>query len=395
MTLNTSIDITNVITTTISSVEPHTSVLTSYGTLSTSLGTSVSQTVGTVLGTGLQGDQGIPGASAYDVWVAEGNIGTEQDFLDSLVSTVPGPQGVQGPVGPQGVQGIQGIQGVKGDTGDVGPQGPQGNTGATGTDGESAYAVAVANGFVGTEAAWLASLVGPTGPTGPTGNTGPQGAQGIQGPMGNTGPKGDTGDQGITGPAGLSAYQVATNSGFVGTESQWLASLIGPQGATGPKGDTGQQGIQGPAGQDGHSPVVTLVGDQISVDGVVQGPHLTGPAGSDSPLTEAPVDGKQYARKDGGWVEIVGGSGGAMATFDATLNFGSNKSIATASISDTTMTTTKVIQCFYTDKLDEVAILNMRVNERSRTAGVGFEVIGVAPDGAFGTYPVRCIVSGS
>jgi hypothetical protein len=42
-----------------------------------------------------------------------------------------------------------------------------------------------------------------------------------------------------------------------------------------------------------------------------------------------------------------------------------------------------------------VAILSMRVNERSRTDGVGFEVIGVAPDGAFGTYPVRCIVSGS
>ena len=134
----------------------------------------------------------------------------------------------------------------------------------------------------------------------------------------------------------MSAYHVATNSGFVGTESQWLASLVGPQGAAGPKGDAGQQGpqgvqgikgdtgetgqqgiqgiqgtqgIQGPAGQDGHSPVVTLVGDQISVDGVVQGPHLTGPAGSDSPLTEAPVDGKQYARKDGAWAEVGGGGG--------------------------------------------------------------------------------------
>ena len=52
--------------------------------------------------------------------------------------------------------------------------------------------------------------------------------------------------------------------------------------------DWGTQGIQGPAGQDGHSPVVTLVGDRISVNGVVQGPHLTVQR-SDSPLTEAPV----------------------------------------------------------------------------------------------------------
>lgn len=42
-------------------------------------------------------------------------------------------------------------------------QGPQGDTGAAGTDGtngDSAYEIAVANGFVGTEAAWLASLNG-------------------------------------------------------------------------------------------------------------------------------------------------------------------------------------------------------------------------------------------
>ena len=38
--------------------------------------------------------------------------------------------------------------------------------GAPGDDGLSAYEVAVANGFVGTESEWLASLVGPPGPTG-------------------------------------------------------------------------------------------------------------------------------------------------------------------------------------------------------------------------------------
>lgn len=67
---------------------------------------------------------------------------------------------VQGERGPQGVQGIQGPQGETGATGATG------QTGATGADGKSAYQVAVDNGFSGNEAAWLASLVGPTGATG-------------------------------------------------------------------------------------------------------------------------------------------------------------------------------------------------------------------------------------
>lgn len=39
----------------------------------------------------------------------------------------------------------------------------KGDTGLTGDDGDTAYEVAVTNGFVGTQAAWLASLVGPQG----------------------------------------------------------------------------------------------------------------------------------------------------------------------------------------------------------------------------------------
>ena len=48
------------------------------------------------------------GLSAYEVWLAEGHTGSEQDFLDSLVSTVPGPQGVQGPTGATASQEIRG-----------------------------------------------------------------------------------------------------------------------------------------------------------------------------------------------------------------------------------------------------------------------------------------------
>lgn len=102
-------------------------------------------------------------------------------------------------------------------------------------DGASAYEVAVAEGFVGTEAAWLASLVGPagedgadgatgaTGPAGPAGPAGPQGIQGLTGPAGPAGPAGKDGDVGATGPAG-------------------------PTGATGPAGPTGPPGADGAAG---------------------------------------------------------------------------------------------------------------------------------------------------
>lgn len=46
--------------------------------------------------------------------------------------------------------------------------------------------------------------------------------------------------------SGLSAYQVAVNNGYVGSESQWIASL---QGATGPTGATGSIGLTGATGQ--------------------------------------------------------------------------------------------------------------------------------------------------
>lgn len=44
------------------------------------------------------------------------------------------------------------------------------------------------------------------------------------------------GSGGTPGPAGLSAYQVAVQNGFQGTEQEWLASLRGPQGPRGPSG---------------------------------------------------------------------------------------------------------------------------------------------------------------
>lgn len=59
------------------------------------------------------------------------------------------------------------------------------------------------------------------------------------------GPKGDN---------GASAYEVALENGFKGTEKEWLASLQGAQGkdgATGPKGDKGDKGDIGATGEKG------------------------------------------------------------------------------------------------------------------------------------------------
>ncbi|MEO3860111.1 collagen-like protein [Acrocarpospora sp. B8E8] len=89
--------------------------------------------------------------------------------------------------------------GPEGPPGEPGEDGENGAPGAAGADGSSAYDIAVAHGFVGTETAWVASLKGDQGVQGLPGETGEQGIQGLEGLQG---PKGDTGDQGIQGEPG-------------------------------------------------------------------------------------------------------------------------------------------------------------------------------------------------
>ncbi len=96
---------------------------------------------------GLDGQDGVDGqdgASAYDIWLSQGNTGTEADFLISLI----------GPAGPAGADGTDGADGA------TGPQGPAGPTGADGADGA-------------------------TGPQGPAGPAGPAGADGVDGLLPN------------------------------------------------------------------------------------------------------------------------------------------------------------------------------------------------------------------
>lgn len=281
--------------------------------------------------------KGLQGDSAYTVAVNQGFVGTQAQWLASLV----------GPKGDQGIQGIQGIQGVQGNTGpqgtslayigdfasaaaipagtlsqvatagghiffnngttwvDSGPvaQGPQGIQGIqgvkgdTGATGQSAYDLAVAGGFVGTQAAWLQTLVGPAGASAvdaaiaagklqpgatindyitlTTGPQGPAGADGATGPQGQTGPAisiigqlSDSSQLPATGTAGT-GYAIPDSSTpgtyncwiWLSTTSQWfnLGHVVGAQGPQGIQGLRGIQGLTGPQGATGAQGTLWIV----------------------------------------------------------------------------------------------------------------------------------------
>ena len=59
---------------------------------------------------GKDGKDGVNGKSAYDLWLANGNTGSEADFLESL----------KGPKGADGTNGTNSEKGEKGDKGDKG-----------------------------------------------------------------------------------------------------------------------------------------------------------------------------------------------------------------------------------------------------------------------------------
>lgn len=90
-----------------------------------------------------------------------------------------------------------------------------------GTDGKSAFEIAVEYGFVGTEAEWLESLKGVDG------------RNGVDGLSGKDGKNGTDGLPGRDGIDGKSAYIIAIEHGFTGTENEWLQSLKGADGKDG------------------------------------------------------------------------------------------------------------------------------------------------------------------
>ena len=135
--------------------------------------------------------------------------------------------------------------------------------GKDGADGKSAYQIAVDNGYPGTEQAWLASLKGDKGDTGEPGAAGEKGEPGEKGDTGAAGKDGRDGTDGAAGrdgANGASAYEIAVQHGYSGSETAWLESLhgadgakgdTGATGAKGEKGDKGDPGATGAAGKDG------------------------------------------------------------------------------------------------------------------------------------------------
>lgn len=90
-----------------------------------------------------------------------------------------------------------------------------------GKDGKSAFEIAIEHGFVGTEVEWLESLKGVDGKDGVNGKDGCDGRNGADGLPGRDGID------------GKSAYIIAVEHGFSGTETEWFQSLKGADGKDG------------------------------------------------------------------------------------------------------------------------------------------------------------------
>ena len=76
-----------------------------------------------------------------------------------------------------------------------------------------------------------------------------KGEKGDTGSPGADGKDGADGMDGAPGADGKSAYDIAVDNGFVGTEAEWLESLKGADGANGADGKDGTNGA------DGYTPV--------------------------------------------------------------------------------------------------------------------------------------------
>ena len=203
----------------------------------------------------------IPPAYHFRSGVTHGNVGSALDDLDSRVYNLeqnPGGGG-QGPAGPAGADGL------------------------------SAYEVAVKNGFAGSETEWLASLKGADGRDGRDGIDGRDGERGEKGDNGDPGEpggsgSGEPGPEGPQGPAGAdgrdgvdgakgddgrSAYEVAVDEGFQGSQAEWLASLKGADGRDGRDGARAVAGrnIDVQDNQDGTQTVSLAKNVDLGEDG--------------------------------------------------------------------------------------------------------------------------------
>lgn len=136
--------------------------------------------------------------------------------------------------------------------------GPQGEKGEDGSDGKSAYQLAVANGFGGAEAEWLASLKGADGAPGAKGEDGKDGDKGEDGAPGANGADGVSPTVATLAVEGGTTVSITDKDGI-----KTFTILNGKDGAPGAKGEDGKQGeqgiqgIQGPQGIPGATYTIT------------------------------------------------------------------------------------------------------------------------------------------
>lgn len=272
------------------------------------------------------GQVGPEGKSTYQVWLDNGNTGSQIDFLNAQ----KGAKGDQGDVGPKGDPGADGknantvnilgkvadeaslpagadagdaylvgtsvfvsdgtgdwenlgaFQGPKGDQGDTGPKGDKGDKGDQGLVGKDNYALAVSNGFTGSLSDYLAAQKGAKGDTGATGPRGQQGLKGDKGDvgagltiLGSKNTEGDLPSNPVTGDAWLIGDDLYV---YTGTAWENTGPVRGPQGVDGPqgakgdkgdKGDKGNQGVKGDTGAVGPAGPVGPQGTGLKPKGTV------------------------------------------------------------------------------------------------------------------------------
>lgn len=256
---------------------------------------------------GDRGPQGVRGAQGQ--FGAKGERGPQgirgergEQGLQGLPGRTgePGPRGAQGDPGapgPEGPKGPPGETGELGPAGPTGPQGAQGEQGPAGRDGKDADPEAVA-GLIATEVARAVTEL----PVPRDGAQGPRGEPGVPGERGADGKDGAPGRDGTNGIDGKSAYQIAVERGYPGTEPQWLDSLRGEPGKdgqsiVGPEGKVGQSGERGADGRNADAEMVRLVIAEV-LPAAVQGaidllmPDLVVKAAAAVPAPRDGVDGK-------------------------------------------------------------------------------------------------------
>lgn len=153
---------------------------------------------------------GPTGASAYEIWLANGHQGTQIDFIASL----------QGPDGKSAYQSWL-------DSGNSGSE-QDFVLSLVGPTGKSAYEIWLELGNIGSEEVFITSLKGEIGEQGPTGKSAYQ----IWLELGNSGSQDDF-IASLKGATGASAYEVWLANGNEGSEVDFLNSLKGKDGGKG------------------------------------------------------------------------------------------------------------------------------------------------------------------